>query len=115
MKPSEVRVELPFPFTDTFQRNEYEAAAAFIVETCRHHGDEFGFVTREQMQATLKEVAQREPWASWVTNPFVRPDFNGLVLQGFAEWDTENGGHAIRLTDAALALLREHWVKSPKS
>jgi hypothetical protein len=53
--------------------------------------------------------AGREPVRSWLSNPFLKPDFDDLVRQGFAVETTDPAGFA--LTWKALHPLAPHIAK----
>lgn len=121
-KPSEVSLVGSFPpFVATFKRSEAEMAAALLVRTMAETGDEWRAVALPEIAKVLKaDVANKlEPWLSFSTNPFFRPDFLRLVSDGFCDW--KHGGDApvtdperlLEFTVLGLDALRR-WVRPIK-
>lgn len=110
-KPSQVFLYAGPPLTATMNKTEVETAAALLVRVCHDHGDAWQPVTTEMLRKTVDGdvEAGRDPVASWVRNPFLVPDMDGLVRGGFARWGTSGEG-PIELTDAGLDALRP-WVR----
>lgn len=96
------------PLTGTLGRVEREIAAALILfglHTLRKNWDEPIGGTALALLLKAAFEANQGPVRSWLTNPFLKPDFPDLVEQGFATL-TEADGYA--LTPAALERLAPH-------
>jgi len=106
MKPSEV-VLTGVPLCGTMRKAEIEAAAAIIVRACQVKEDRWQALTLQQILDVSRKdfVAKREPFCSWLINPFLRPDFSGLVDGGWARFV----GQALELTDKGITAL-DRWV-----
>lgn len=112
MKPSDIFVARTPPFTATFDRSEYEAAAAFLVLACVLKGDEWTEILPKDLGLVLEKYGA-EPGYEWFKNPFVKPDFFGLVDHGFAEWLGEGPPQPIRFTELGLARIRaSRWNRA---
>jgi hypothetical protein len=114
-KPSDVNLfeRSPFPLVNTFNRVEMEFAAALLVRACVARGDVWQSILPLELGETMK--ADLEPggiWETLKTNPYVRPDFSGLVEKGWTEWDESRhpagSDPAVRFTEAGLERLRAH-------
>lgn len=99
------------PLGSTFGGAELELAGAMMVRTLQAGGDSWRTVYWEEL-----ETCMRADYASWVTvtrawmrQPFVRPDFHGLVDKGFAV----RHAHGVAFTPDGLERLRR-WVRSPR-
>ena len=111
MKPSEVSLSSSFPpLAGTFGRSEREAAATLLVRSCQVNGDIFAPKTPRVVGDALKKDREAgvEPLASLSRNPFWRPDFRDLVVQGFARWTREGEGAPIEFTEKGLEALKKH-------
>ncbi len=86
-KPSQVYLSSGPPLGATMRKTEREAAAAYLVRVCHDHGDVWQPVTNEMLKKTIEQdaAANRDPVASWIQNPFLKPDMIGLIADGFAE------------------------------
>lgn len=109
-KPSQIVIDTPMPFIDTFKKSEAEVAAALIVLASVRGGGEWAPVFPHEIGELIRsDPAVRE----WLSNTFVRPDVYRLIADGFAEWvgeKPERGDRAVRLTDKGLEALRR-WVR----
>lgn len=110
-KPSQIAIDTPMPFTDTFKKSEAEVAAALIVIACAQR---LGDAWMPVMPNTIGDLIRSDPAVrKWLSNPFVRPDVHRLIADGFAEWvgeKPERGDRAVRFTDKGFEALRR-WVK----
>lgn len=121
-KPSDVEFHGYPPFVATFKRCEAEMAAALLVRTMQATGNEWRAVSLPEIGKVLKADvdAESEPWKSFSTNPFFRPDFHRLVSDGFCAW--AHGGERpvtepdrlLEFTALGIAALRR-WVRPPKA
>lgn len=109
-KPSEVAL-VGVPLVATMGRTETEAAAAIIVRTCAVMGDTWRSVSVAEITAVLRAEGANEhaPLHALLLNPFWRPDAQGLVDAGFAQWEGEPRKSPIALTEAGIERLR-CWV-----
>jgi hypothetical protein len=109
-KPSAVVLTTP-PFTGTFRKTEIEIAAGLIVCALAHTGDTWRALPARELGATLERLLSEavEPIKSWARNPFMRPDFAGLVAGGFATRGGDDGNQTLELTPAAFEALKR-WV-----
>lgn len=87
MKPSDVVLHEPCPLVDTFHHAEAEAAAAWLIFVMARRGDEFVDVWPKEMGEVVANVrnSEDEKLPSWFTCPFLRPDFDRLIEDGYAE------------------------------
>ncbi len=103
----------PTPLPGTFGKAELEQAAAMLVRTLQVHDRESSPVLPKEIGTMLdaelaaaKTAGKRHPW----DHPFFRPNFDGLIEQGFARWVEVDGlsGHArpIEFTESGLARLK---------
>lgn len=101
-RPSDVPLRRPVPLVGTMGKAEVEAAAAWLVLALRDNGDEWGGVAASDLK-----VVQDEHSASllWLTNPFLVPDFDGLVDRGFAEFVGAKR-RVLRFTSAGIQALK---------
>lgn len=86
LRPSDLILDKgPLPLVGTLGRSELECAAALFALVCRNRkNDVWGPVTLDEFQDETKRLAGvNNPF---VTNPFLRPDFRGLVVEGFASF-----------------------------
>jgi len=106
--PSEVVLIVP-PLVGTMGAAEREHAAAIIVRACAQLADVWQPLSPRDIGLVLQadELAQREPFASLVRNPFFRPNVRDLVEAGFAEFDAEE---RVSLTAKGLDALLP-WVR----
>ncbi len=102
-RPREVSTIGPIPFIATFGRAELEVAAGWIVVAMATRDDTWDPVGAEEL--TEAAVAQRNS-LTWMDNPFARPDFQGLVEGGHAEYVSEKPGRRIRFTESGRERLR---------
>ena len=109
-KPSQVFLSSGPPLGATMRKTEREAAAAYIVRTCQAHGDIWQPVSDSMLRTTLREdmAADREPFISWIRNPFLKPDFPGLVDDGFPQYIDQEGLSSIEFTQAGLDALKPY-------
>jgi hypothetical protein len=108
--PADVVLTTP-PLTGTLGKTELEVAAGVMVLILQELGRGWGMVTWQDIQEAIKraQTDQKGTLWSWFTNPFLRPDWEGLVDRGLA---TGVDGHlrALELTPAAIERLRP-WVR----
>jgi hypothetical protein len=111
MKPSDIELT-PVPLCGTMKKAEREFAAALIVRTCHVLGDAWQPISLEQLQRVLKDdlAAKREPFASWCTNPFFRPDFHRFADGMFGRWTGDPGASPIEFTERGLEAIKP-WAK----
>jgi hypothetical protein len=114
-KPSQVYLSSGPPLGATMRKTEREAAAAYLVRVCHDHGDVWQPITDEMFKKTVRAdvAAVRDPVASWIQNPFLRPDMGGLVADGFARYGQDGQG-PIEFTQAGLNALKP-YVRRPTS
>lgn len=118
MKPDETNfapgdvVLAPVPLVGTMGRTEVEHAAAILVRVCQVRGAWGAVTTGDVREVGLADVAAGQPLASMWTNPFLRPEFGGLVERGFARWHGEPFKSPLELTDEGRARLGR-WVRRP--
>lgn len=95
------------PFVGTFNKGEAEVAAAMLVRACEFHGDRWQPITFAHVKEALKHDVdtKREPFATWMRNPFARPDIHRLVADGFVA----EVGDAHAFTAKAFEAMRR-WV-----
>lgn len=120
-RPSDVILRVP-PLTDTMRKTEIECAAALLVATLALRGDEWRPLLWSDVQEAARACRGEKPEgpegpedraASFLwdvqRNPFLRPDFPGLLAGGFA---TKDDSGAITFTHEGLAALAK-WVCLP--
>ena len=100
--PLRVRTLMPFP--SVLGRIESETAAALLVLVCR--GENQWRPVRVEEVLTVVRGAKAADYP-WMTNPFLAPNFNGLVEAGWAEKVPLDGeaAPALVLTDKFFAAL----------
>lgn len=117
--PSDVILRVP-PLTDAMRKTEIECAAALLVATLALRGNEWRPVLWSEVQDAARSCRGTEPEGPedraasflWYVqrNPFLRPDFPGLLAGGFA---TRGGADdAITFTPAGIAAMAG-WVRLP--
>jgi len=122
-KPSQIDVfaRSYLPFIDTFGHTEAEVAAAMMISTMRYDGDELHPVSLEQVNAWAREAERSEAhWRKLFSNPFVTPDIDMLIADGYARWVGEGPEHRsgpedpvrpVEFTERGIARLEEKgWV-----
>lgn len=98
-KPSQVDLRRGYPpLIGTFGRSEFEVTVAVLVRACQANGDTWHPVSDEELARTVNNAlgTTGDPIKSIVTNPFLHPDFDGLV----------EGGLLVR-SDAGFELVPE--------
>lgn len=111
-KPSQVL--LPrygcLPFIATFDRAEYELAAALYVEWCKGEGDEWKPIGVGDVGRVIRRL--REDQNSWYAKypPFIMPDFRGLVAKGWFRFTGDKDSSPVEPVDAFFERI-EKWVK----
>jgi hypothetical protein len=110
-KPSDVHLG-PVPLCGTLERCEIECAAALMIGVLQVLELDWQRLTPLMMGTALRSAldAKLEPYVSWNTNPFLRPDFDALLSKGFVKRYEDD--RSMELTDAALNRIRR-WV-TPK-
>lgn len=111
MNPSEVDLCWGFPpLTDTYGRVELEAAATLIVFACQCAGESFTPQRAVDIKAAIDLALELklEPLYGLRNNPFWKPNFNGLVENGFARWTTDAEHSPIELTELGLLRLEKY-------
>lgn len=111
-KPSDVVLTTP-PLGGTMRKTEIETAAGLVVFALAHAGDTWRPLPALELAAVLETaIAQQceEPLKSWARNPFMRPDFRGLIDAGFAVETGEAGAKVLELTDRAFEVMKR-WVR----
>lgn len=108
-KPSQIFLSSGPPLGATMRKTEREAAAGYLVRVCHDHGDVWQPITDEMFKKTVRAdvEAVRDPIASWIQNPFLKPDMGGLVADGFACYG-EDGQGPIAFTQAGLDALKPY-------
>ena len=103
MTPSMIplRDSLP-PLCATFGRSEREAAATIMVATMTKKDDLWGPVSGREMHAALMADDELKQLAQ---NPFWRPDFADLAIQGFARYVEFPGNWGVEFTAAGVDRL----------
>lgn len=99
------------PLGGTLGSCEIEYAAALVLLVLHRLGRSWSeSVTTNELCMLLSEQfgAGAEPIRSWGRNPFLRPDWDGLVERGFAQRDESPDGYALTLTPAALDRVAAH-------
>jgi len=113
-RPSDVVLNPHAPLCNTMHRIEREQAAAMLVHACVELGDAWQLLTLRDVERvfTVAMLEGRSPFASWLHNPFFRPDFRELCDKGYARWDrlVVGGELAIAFTDYGLEAMRR-WVR----
>jgi len=113
-RPSDVYMVPHMPLASTMGRAEREQAAAMLVHACVELGDAWQLLTLRDVERvfTVAMLEGRAPFASWMRNPFFRPDFRELCDKGYARWDrlVVGGELAIAFTDYGLEAMRR-WVR----
>lgn len=105
------------PLVGTLGRSEVEYAAALILFGLHHLGRDWSAALREdELLGVLGKAIDSDPVKSWRSNPFLQPDFAGLIAAGFAvseaSPEVDIGPHSsITLTPAALERVAEHIAK----
>ena len=116
-RPSEVSLTDSFPpLVATMGRAELESAATLLVRAFQVRGDAWQDVQLGDLLEVMRHDADGgvEPLASMVTNPFIKPDFWGLIEGGFAAAIlVEKKLEAIRFTAEGLERLRKVVQRSP--
>jgi hypothetical protein len=108
--PIDVVLDTP-PLTGTLERVEIECAAALLVQALKVLGLGWTPIGVRQLAETIKSEmdAGNKPIATWSRNPFLRPDFAGLVARGFAVKSGPQGDEMLELTNECLLRLLP-WV-----
>jgi hypothetical protein len=99
------------PLKATLGRSELEYAAALILCALHRLGRAWTEpLSAKEIGATLSDAfnAGEQPICSWARNPFLRPDWDGLVERGFAQRDETPDGDVLTLTPAALERVAAH-------
>lgn len=111
-KPSNVHLSA-IPFGNTFKRAEYEQAAALLVRTCVLNGDTWAAHGPKAIGAAMKADVDADvsPIRHLARNPFFRPDFRGLVKEGFAEYADDSEHAPVRFTALGFERMTK-WVRS---
>ncbi len=112
-KPSDVSLTHSFPpLVGTLGKTESENAALIIQRTLVMLGDEWKPVRPKEMGAAIEAdlKAKAEPVTALSRNPFFRPDFHGLVRDGFARWlaDPSTKNCPIEFTETGIRALASH-------
>lgn len=108
-KPSQVEI-LPSPLIATMGRAETESAAALIVHTCAANGDAWQAVSTDMVVRAVRDAGPDSTIGQIVRNPFLAPDFVGLVAAGFATRSAVDGATSYALTENGIARLGR-WVR----
>src|SRR5690606_37075798 len=115
--PNDVVLDTP-PLTGTLDKVEIEFAAALMVQALKVLRLGWTPITARQLGAAIRSElnAGNEPIATWNRNPFLRPDFPGLVARGFAV-KSGPGDEMLELTHNCLLRLLPwvRWNKGDKS
>jgi hypothetical protein len=103
--PSRVRL-LQIPLIDTFGKSELELAVAYLVRACQVNGDQWQPIMLDQLLAL-----RIDPLVGSWNNPFVHPNFRGLIDGKLVEAiDVVEGVPAkLKLTPESIAKLAR-WV-----
>jgi len=122
-KPSQIDVfaRSYLPFIGTFGHTEAEVAAAMMISTMRYDGDKLQPVSFEQIKTWMYEAERSEKrWRDLLNNPFVTPDIDMLIADGYARWVGEGPEHRsgpedpvrpVEFTERGIARLEEKgWV-----
>ena len=107
MKPSDVVISDPVPFTSTFGRAERDIAVAYLLLAMRRGSDTFRAVLP-------REVTEGESLYLWLENSFPVPDFDALLEEGWVErMEPDVGrGSPLAFTDLGIEKLRKSkWVR----
>lgn len=109
-KPSHVALTTP-PLTATMGKTEVECAAAVIVFALARGGDEWRPITAKEVGGVIRHAMDNgvEPVKSWSSNPFLTPDFAGLIAGGFVTRTPSDDGAVLEFVPAAIERLRP-WV-----
>jgi|SRR6185369_11984883 hypothetical protein len=112
-KPSQVNlIGATFPLLNCMHKIEFEMAAALITRTCCIiKNDVWAPISFDDIQQVITRdmTTMVMPWARFHCNPFLRPDFLGLVKNGYAQWVGEEG-NVIEFTLYGFDAMRI-WVK----
>lgn len=112
--PADVRLDTSYPpLLATFGKTEAEYAAALIVRALQAAGGtEWRAVTFAEIVAAAKAdlAAEREPIASLARTPFISPDVDRLVRDGFATLSEDR--LIVEFTEAGRARLAKHVLPS---
>lgn len=118
--PADVVLRVP-PLTDTMGRSVIESAAGLLVAVLALRGNKWRPVLWSDVRDVMMAAsAAGEPQSGEDTverfcwdvgrNPFIRPNFNGLVARGFATRDEAT--EAIAFTPEGIAAMAK-WVHMP--
>jgi hypothetical protein len=119
-KPSDVSLTHSFPpLVGTLQRTESEGAALLMLRALvLVKGDAWVPIAPKDLGRAVEiDLAeQAQPLLSLSRNPFFRPDFHGLVKDGFAVWlgDPEVPNCEIEFTPAGISALSSHVAPSKR-
>lgn len=108
MRPLNVVLLTP-PLVGTMGRSEIEVAAALLVRTLQVTGNTWRGVTPKEVGDVLAGDlhAECEPVTSWNRNPFIMPDFPGLLQEGFTKY-SDPESNAMEFTAMGLKAI-ERW------
>lgn len=107
-KPSDLRIETPIPFLDTFENVETELAAACLARALAVTGDTWrGLQWRELADAMLADPG---PLAPIMKVPMARPNYHKLVDGGFARWEGGEDVKTLAFTTAGIKRLAK-WAR----
>ena len=125
LKPSDVKLLDPCPLTATLKKSEQEVAAAWLTLAMRETGDEFRAIQANELVEVINRFApvvdgQRKTLTGyyWLANPFLRPDFDGLIDGGYAEWSDPSLGRKspMAFTKKGIAALEaSRWIDRPEA
>jgi hypothetical protein len=104
------------PLVGTLGKSGIECAAAALLFALHKLGREWSapIAVSEIAQVLSAAIdAGEEPVRTWSRNPFLRPDWGGLVARGFALREQTLDGLVLTLTSAALERVAAHLVPEP--
>ena len=114
MKPSDLPTfeDLAMPYVGTFRKSEREIAAALFVAACRANGDVWQSIEPRKIGQVIMAHAESGDPPTWISvmQIGIRPDFHGLVDDGFLAWDGPEGkGRPLVATEKFFEALKR-WA-----
>lgn len=106
-KPSEIALSA-LPLGNTMGKAEVEMAAALIIRACQLNGDTWQSISGEDLLEVVRLAsAGNAPEKFWMENPFLSPDYQGLIERGFAALTDDGKFELTQAGHDAIAVYRK--------